>query len=154
MFVGRIEARAYCRATEVVERVRTAILNLFPEDSRPSVKTISSQAEGHVGDRIVVITASLERKKACEQTLTHIFESLTDAERQIIETSLEDRLDSQCTLFLRIDKQAAFLGRIELTTEPDVILLRIHLREYPKCQQTEARSEIIERLRSAGGRQV
>lgn len=152
--MGRIEARAYCRATEIAERVRSAILFLFPEEIRSTLKTASTQAEGHVGDRIAVITSSLERRRACEQVLTYIFAALTDAERQIVETSLESRLDDQCTLFLRIDKQAAFLGRLQLTTEPDVILLKIHFRDYPKCLREEAANTIIEKLREAGERQT
>lgn len=151
MFVGKIEAQAYCRATEVLDRVRSAVLNLFPEDIRPDVKTATSQAEGHSGTRIVVIVSSLEKRNLCDRFLSHLFESFSDSERQIIENSLDSRLDDQCTLFLRIDKQAAFLEQLELTTEPDVILLRIHLRDYPRCQRNEARAMIVERLWGKGG---
>jgi hypothetical protein len=154
MFVGKIEARAYSRATEIADRVRSAIYNLFPEDVKSALKTTTTQAEGHSGDRILVINSTLERKKMCDRVLTHIIDALTDAERQIIETSLDDRLDDQCTLFLRIDKQAAFLEQLRLTNEPDVILLRIHLRDYPRCQREDARDMILDRLRSAGGRSL
>ncbi|TFF93719.1 hypothetical protein EU546_05850, partial [Candidatus Thorarchaeota archaeon] len=76
----------------------------------------------------------------------YLFDQLSRADRLWIVNSLEERLDEQCTLFLRIDKQAAYLGRIKIATGPDVISLRIHFRDYPRCEREQARDFIEKRL--------
>lgn len=138
MFVGKIEARAYSRSTEVEDRVIAAVLNLFPEDLREEVPIVATRTEGQSGDTILVIAAVIEKRVACERMLKELARRLPTDSRQLILDTLDQRLDEDCTLFLRIDKQAAYLGRIETPSGPDVISLRVHLRDYPKCNRDEA----------------
>jgi RNA binding exosome subunit len=141
--VDRIEARAYCRATEVPERVKMALLNLFPESILNQVVVIEEMTEGHLQSPILVITASVGQSSLAEATLRLILSSLTAAELQYIINTLDRRLDAGCTLFLRVDKQAAYLGHIEMAQNPDVISIQIHIRKFPKCGPTDAK-EIIQ----------
>ncbi len=146
MFIYRIEARAHSRATEVVERVQTAVLNLFPESIQESVQIIRETTEGHRQTRIVVISAVLGDKAACDETLSFIAEMLSESDRRAIIESLHLRLDDQCILFLRIDKQESFLGRIQLANIPDVISMKIHLKQYPRCRPMDVETFLAERF--------
>ncbi|MHA1944223.1 MAG: RNA-binding domain-containing protein [Candidatus Thorarchaeota archaeon] len=151
-FVAKIEARAYSRATELSERVEIAILNLIPEEFRKDVELTSTDVEGHSGDDIQIVVAQLRNKTGCEVTLNHIFSSFDDRNRRRVQNSLLRRLNVNCLFFLRIDKQAAFQGKISLADDPDVISVRMDIKQYPKCRQEDAVTMLENRLQAAGGR--
>ena len=150
-FVAKIEARAYSRATELQDRVESAVLNVFPEEFRKDVVVGTSKAEGHSGFDIRIIVASLKKERGCESTLDHIIASFDDRDRRRMKNSLLRRLDENCSFFLRIDKQAAFLDTLSLADGPDVISVRIDIKQYPKCNQKDAVELLETRLREAGG---
>jgi RNA binding exosome subunit len=145
-FISKIETRAYSRGTEIVERVTEAVLNLYPEDLRGSVGIEFESTESHRNTEIVVILASIEKRLQCEQTFTRIIESLSEKEKETLRRTLSRRLDEQCVLFLRIDKQASYLGETRLANDSDVISVRVHLREYPKCLRSDAEAYLADRL--------
>jgi RNA binding exosome subunit len=150
-FVAKVEARAYSRATEDSDRVVAAILNLYPEKFRELVELKSTKVEGQSGDTILIVESKLIDKIGTETTLDYIFGRLNENDRRHLSSSLTDRIDKNCLLFVRIDKQAAFLDDIVLAKGPDVIIIRIHIRQYPKCRQEEVRIMLEERLRAVGG---
>ena len=150
-FVTKIEARGYTRATEVSDRVAASIMFIFPERLRQKVSISMSNAEGQAGDAIVVISATLEGQEDCEGVLNYVLEQMDSHSLRALERSLDIRLDDKCTLFLRIDKQAAFLGMMKLADDSDVISARFHFKEYPRCKREEVRLMIENQLRSAGG---
>jgi len=150
-FVNRIEARAYSRVTEVQERVTSSVQSLFPENLRQKLVISMSKAEGQVGDTIQVITAILEGQENCEPVIDYVFEQMDSQSRRAIERSLDVRLDEDCIFFLRIDKQAAFLGSMKIAGESDLISTRFHFKHYPRCKRKEVMLLIESRLRSAGG---
>jgi RNA binding exosome subunit len=150
-FVAKIEARAFARATEVPDRVAEAIHNLYPEKYIESVEFGSTEVEGHSGDDILIIETILKDKVGCETTLDYIFGRLEDRDRRRLRNTLSQRIDKNCQFFVRIDKQAAYLGDIVLAKGPDVISVRIHIRQYPKCRQEDALEMLEDRLRVSGG---
>ena len=150
-FVAKIEARAYSRATEVPERVIEAVLNLYAEKFRELVQFGSTKVEGHSGDEFLIVESMLKDKTGCEATLDHIFGRLDERDRRHLRNSLLRRIDRNCLFFVRIDKQAAFLEDIKLAKGPDVISIQVHIQQYPKCRQEDARTMLEDRLDSAGG---
>ncbi|MFW9955982.1 MAG: RNA-binding domain-containing protein [Candidatus Thorarchaeota archaeon] len=150
-FVNKIEARAYARATEILERVASSVQSVFPENLRQNLVMSKSKAEGQAGDAIVVITATLEGQENCEPVIDYVFEQMDSQSRRAIEHSLDIRLDDDCVFFLRIDKQAAFLGSMKIAGESDLISARFHFKQYPRCKREEVLLLIENRLRSAGG---
>ena len=141
-FIDIIEARAYSRATEVVARVQQAVLTLFPDDVRNRIRHQTTKTEGHNQNPITVLSALLKGNNACEHTLSHLLRALSSEEAKAILESLDQRLDETCTLFLRIDKQEAYLGRVKLATGPDVISIQYHIRNYPRCTPDDVRQFI------------
>nr|KXH78152.1 MAG: hypothetical protein AM324_10650 [Candidatus Thorarchaeota archaeon SMTZ1-83] len=145
-FINRIETRAYSRGTEIVERVKEAVLNLYPEDVRESVNIATESTESHRNTEIIVVHAFIENRQLCERTFARIMESLSDQDKKFLGKTLPQRLDDQCVLFLRIDKQASFLGETRLASDSDVISVRVHLREYPRCLRSETEAFLTEQL--------
>lgn len=150
-FVTKIEARAYARATEVSDRVAASIMFIFPELLRQKVSVSMSNAEGQAGDAILVVSATLAGQEDCEGVLNYVLEQMDSHSLRALERSLDIRLDDKCILFLRIDKQAAFLGMMKLADDSDVVSARFHFKQYPRCKREEVRLMIENQLRAAGG---
>jgi RNA binding exosome subunit len=152
-FISKIEARAYARATEILERVETAVLNLFPELMRPLISMKISSAEGQSGDVISIVSSELEEKENCQTTFNFVLSKMKRESQRALRRSIDLRLDNDCVLFLRIDKQAAYLGEVELTDKSDVISVRFHFRDYPRCKRNDATQIIENQLQIAGERE-
>ena len=150
-FVAKVETRAYSRATEVSDKVIEAILNLYPEKFRELVEFESTKVEGQSGDRILIVGSMLKDKEGCETTLDYILGKFEERDHRRLTNSLTRRIDRNCIFFIRIDKQAAFLDEIVLENGPDVIIVKIHIRQYPKCRLEDAITMVKDRLRETGG---
>ena len=116
-----IDLRAFCYATEDEKRVESALRTLLPADHR--IDRVES--EGHYGDRILVLSARVETADGMRDVLGGLA-GLPSLDRVLAE--LDERVDENCSLFLRLDKQAAFNGRVRLGGG---ITLRAKVEAYP-----------------------
>jgi RNA binding exosome subunit len=116
-----VDLRAFCYATEDEERVERALRTYLPEEADIE----RSVSEGHHGDRIVVLSSRVERADEVRHVLGRLAE-LEDVDRVVAE--LDERIDENCALFLTLDKQAAFGGRV---ARGDGITLRSKVEAYP-----------------------
>lgn len=149
-FIDRLEARAYSRATEVPERVTKAILNIFPESTREKIVISSTATEGHLGVPMGIHVGVLDDNSSALSAVEEIFSSFSQSDLRNISDTLERRLDDECTFFLRIDKQEAYLGNTKLAMNADVISLQIRIMKWPRCTITDAEA-IIRQLISLTG---
>ena len=116
-----VDLRAFGYATEDEERVWRALHTFLPEDAEIEREV----TEGHAGDRILVFSARVENA----DDVRHVFERVREAPSfDRIVAELDQRIDENCSLFLRLDKQAAFQGRVELG---EGITLRAKVEAYP-----------------------
>ncbi|MFB6119594.1 MAG: RNA-binding protein [Halobacteriaceae archaeon] len=116
-----VDVRAFCYETESEDRVRDALRLLLPED----VELERAVTEGHHGDRIIVLSARVERADEMRTVLDALTES-PDMDR--IRSELDERIDEDCSLYLHLDKQAAAQGVVRLG---DGIHLRTKVEAYP-----------------------
>jgi len=116
-----IDLRTFCYATEDEKRVEAAIRSLLPEEFELDRMTNT----GHHGDRIVVLSARVETADAMRHVLDRLAE-LDTIDRVLDE--LDERVDDNCSFFMRLDKQAAFQDEIRLG---DGITLRAKVEAYP-----------------------
>jgi hypothetical protein len=138
-----VDLRAFCYATEDEQRVERALRTFLPEEY-PIDRAVT---EGHHGDRIVVLSTRLENADDVRHVLGRLTE-LDEVDRVIDE--LDERIDDNTSLFLRLDKQAAFGGAVKLGTG---ITLRAKVEAYPAkhAAAVENAREAFETLREAGG---
>ncbi len=126
-----VHFRTFVHATEDEEKVVQAMrfvsgLEEFERDV----------TEGHHGNKIVIMEGALREKKAARQ----FFRTLDLKDVQTLIDTLEMRLDDDCFLFARLDKQQAFLGVKALTTTDDAIAIRAKVESYPKKRENAMRS--------------
>ena len=116
-----IDLRTFCYATEDEKRVEAAIRAFLPEE----FDLDRMENTGHHGDRIVVLSARVETADAMRHVLDRLAE-LDTIDRVLDE--LDERVDDNCSFFMRLDKQAAFQDEIRLG---DGITLRAKVEAYP-----------------------
>ena len=116
-----IDLRTFCYATEDEKRVEDAIRAFLPEE----FELDRMENTGHHGDRIVVLSARVENADDMRHILDRLAE-LDDIDRVMDE--LDERVDDNCSFFLRLDKQAAFQDEIRLGGG---ITLRAKVEAYP-----------------------
>ncbi|MDB2282799.1 RNA-binding protein [Halorubrum ezzemoulense] len=116
-----VDLRAFSYATEDVKRVEQALYSLLPDE----VELDRVENVGHHGDRIVVLSARVETADEMRHVLDRLSE-LEDLDRVLDE--LDERVDDNCALFLRLDKQAAFRGDVRLGPG---ITVRTKVEAYP-----------------------
>ncbi|PSQ29166.1 hypothetical protein BRD06_03220 [Halobacteriales archaeon QS_9_67_15] len=133
-----VDLRAFCYATEDEERVERALMTYLPED----VELDRAVSEGHHGDRIVVLSARVERADEIRHVLDGLGE-LDDVDTVVEE--LEERVDDDCAFYLTLDKQAAFSGEVR---RGDGITVRTKVEAYPakKHKAVENAREVFEAL--------
>ncbi|UCE91848.1 MAG: hypothetical protein JSV90_01475 [Methanobacteriota archaeon] len=113
-----------------MDRVEKAIREVFGDSELDRRHTV-----GHHGNEIVVIeakTSSADLPKA-------LLRRLPPDELDVLAKTLEERIDDSCNLFLRVDKQRAFLGEIRLAGTDDAVALRIKLRVFPAKKEAALR---------------
>ncbi|MFD1571964.1 RNA-binding protein [Halorubrum laminariae] len=138
-----VDLRAFAYATEDEKRVADALRTFLPDDAEiDRVENV-----GHHGDRIVVLSARIENADGMRHVLDALAD-LDDVERVIDE--LDDRVDDNCALFLRVDKQAAFRGDVRLGPG---ITVRAKVEAYPAKQPAavENARETLTRLSDSHG---
>jgi len=133
-----VDLRAFCYATEDENRVEQALRTFLPED----VALERSVTEGHHGDRIVVLSARVERA----DEIRHVLDVLGEAgDVDDVVDELDERVDDNCAFFLTLDKQAAFRGEV---ARGDGITFRTKIEAYPakREQAIENAREVFEAL--------
>jgi RNA binding exosome subunit len=113
-------------ATEDPGKVAQAMRSLTLSE-KPMGSTMS-RAKGHHGNEIVTVIFTIRNAKNVEDFLRNIWSSLSELDRTEIYSSLTSRIDGTGTLFLRIDKQEALMGRIRLQ-DTDPIKIAISFRK-------------------------
>src|SRR3989442_10222059 len=128
--IRRIEARTHCHATEEEERVAAALLFAVPEG-----ETSREDLEGHFRNPLVRLTRRVVKRPGIRAVWERWSAAGVPA---AIARDVEARLDEEGVLHFRLDKQAAFLERLELAHDSDPIDVRLKLIAYP-AKPTEVR---------------
>lgn len=118
-----IDLRTFCYVTEDDTRVEDALRTFLPEEFE--IERVESA--GHHGDRILVLSARVERADEMRTVLDRLSE-LSAAEFDKLTDEIEERVTENCEFFLTLAKQSAFNGEIELG---DGIKFRTKVEAYP-----------------------
>lgn len=125
MDIHNINFRTIVSATESEDRVRSA-LSLFLFDNE--IRSINT--EGHFGNPITILQAGIKGRK-CRQFMELLASNLHDSDIDRLKNELDERIDNECNLHIRFDKQAAFQGIVRLASSSDTIVAWIKIKAYP-----------------------
>lgn len=121
-----IDLRAFCYATEEEPRVVEALRTILPEE----IDLERHETRGHHDDRIVVLSARVDTADGMRAMIDRLRE--LDSMATVL-GELDERIDDDCSLYLRLDKQAAFRGEVRLG---EGLLLRAKVEAYPARKAT------------------
>jgi len=125
-----LHARSLCHATEELERVERALMNVVG-----SAEVRVSRTEGVHGNPIEVLEANLDDPVAIQQ----FFSRLSRDDIAEIDRTLDLRMDVERNLFLRVDKQSAFRGDVRLGSGDDVVSIRLRVHAFPAKREVAIR---------------
>ena len=129
--IDKVSFRAFVAATEDEGRVREALGVFVPLD-----RISATTAEGHFGNEIKILEASL-RKKEGQAFFQILHEQLLPDDLQRLRQEIPDRLEGDSHFHLRLDKQAAYKGLLRLTDSRDALDVSALIKTYPS-RRTEA----------------
>jgi RNA binding exosome subunit len=127
--IHRISFRAFVAATEAEDRVREALSIFVPLDG-----ITSTAAEGHFGNRIKILEATLEKKDGLA-FFRILREQLPREDLLRLQRELPARVDDSCRFHLRLDKQAAYKGMVRLTDSKDALDVTALIATYPSRRE-------------------
>ena len=139
--IAYITIRVFSHATEDPEKVQTAIRNTLPEQLAAELVFSKLSLTGHHGNPIVIIEAKLTNRETLPGTLEKIAASLSSLDKQQLSDEVKQHIEKH-NLYLRLDKQNAYLGSLKLATN-DPIHFKIHFKN-------KTPEEIMELCRKAG----
>ncbi|MCS7124376.1 MAG: hypothetical protein NZ932_03040 [Candidatus Bathyarchaeota archaeon] len=124
--VAYIEIRVFAHATEDEEKVLAAVRNTLPQQVTENLTFKRSNLTGHHGNPIVLFEAKIREKGHVKAFLQKLASSLNSLDKEVLSNEIEQHIDKGC-LYLRLDKQSAYLNEIRLC-KTDPIHFRIHFR--------------------------
>ncbi len=88
----------------------------------------ANKTEGFHGNPIIIYHATTKSPKAIEAFWSRVKEAgMLD---EILE-GLDRRIDEECYLHVRFDKQEAYQGRMKVVNHDDVIVVKAKVAAYP-----------------------
>ncbi len=124
--IAYIDIRVFQHATENLEKVQTAVKNLLTEELAENLIFQKTTLEGHHGNPITLLTARLADKKNMPHALKKIADQLSSIDKEELDREINLHIE-KCNLYLRLDKQSAFLGNTKFT-QTDPIHIKIHFK--------------------------
>ena len=121
-----IEISLFAHATEDPEKIKKAFQNLLPSDRVEEVMLRKRVLKGEYGNPIIYYRAKITKPDVTEAILRKIGRNLPQHEKETLNWELKRRLEKG-SLYLRLDKQAAYRGKYKLCNA-DPIHLRIRFK--------------------------
>jgi len=116
-----VEIATHCHATEDLEKVKHAILNLLPEDLRKRIDIKYQELRGYYGNPIIRLNITIRGREALD-VAKYILSCLPPHDRRYLIYSIDQRYDKHSNkLYIRLNKQDSYLGTPTLYDGSDVI---------------------------------
>ena len=116
--------RVIAHATEDIQKVEQATRFLVELISQTEADLTRQYAKGHHGNTIATISAKLAGKALLPNALQLLSQKLSESDKQFLDNDIESCVDKEGNLYLRFNKQEAFLGRVKLY-QGDPIRMRL-----------------------------
>ncbi len=126
MKIDTITLSAIVYSTESREKVSMALSNLIPFEFEIMV----SKARGHYGNPLEFLEVEIKKKREIKEFWNHFIESL-GSEREILAEMLDEILDEEGVMRIRVEKQSAYLGKVRLAFGGDAIVIKVKIVTYP-----------------------
>ncbi len=125
--IALIDISLFSHSTEDENKVAQAAQNLLPAEYSDSITFRRQNLHGHHRNPIVLFETRMKDKKVIQAFVENLASNLPVVNKQILLEEF-DRHVEKGSLYLRLDKQAAFQGNFKLCTA-DPIRVRLRFRK-------------------------
>ncbi len=145
-----INLRVIAHSTEDISRVRNALDFFLRNAIGRSCDAVTDELvdvtdiEGHYGNSSVMLSSQITRKSDTVKIASFIRENMSLDDVELLRSEMPDRLDGDQLFHMRFDKQSASLGKLELSSSSDAIIIKVKIATYPK-NRVQA-GQIVEEL--------
>ena len=130
-------------ATEDINKVEQAATFVVQMISKDEVNLSRQYVRGHHGNLITTISAKLASKTVAGEALRLLSQKLSESDKQFLGNEIRNCVDEDGNLYLRFDKQEAYLRKVRLHQADPI---RMKLRFVPGYDV----ARIIEVCRESG----
>ncbi|MDR2699472.1 MAG: hypothetical protein LBC12_01415 [Nitrososphaerota archaeon] len=130
--IGYVALRVFAHATDDPEKVLTALRNLLPTGLAETTQFKKNSLTGHHGNSITSFTTQLTEKSLLPILLEKIGQNINTLDKEELNANINLHLE-KTNLYLRFDKQAAFLGKIKFA-QNDPIHLKFHFKNKTSAE--------------------
>lgn len=123
--IHNISYRVFVYGTENEEKVKGAVKTLFP-NSHPQTDT----TEGYFKNPVLILHDKISKNREIKNFIM-ILKEIDAASKRRLLSGLENKMDERGNLFLRFDKQRAYLGDLKIIEHGDAIHVKINIAAYP-----------------------
>ena len=128
--IAYVDIRFFAHATEDVNKVIEAVQNIIPNDENIEIIFSRTRLEGHYGNLITTFQARIKNKETVKALIKKLVANITLSAKDELSRTINRYLENG-SLFIRVNKQAAFKNKIKFTTS-DPIHIRIRFRKSKK----------------------
>ncbi len=125
--IAYIDIRFFAHATEDPEKVVTAVQHVLPSNHMEDTVFRKSKLQGHYGNPIILFETKIKNREAIKALVQNLSSRLDELDKETLLREIHLYLEKG-SLYIRLDKQAAFQGKIRLC-KSDPIRLRIRFRK-------------------------
>ncbi len=150
--IHHIILRVNAHSTEDKSRVRNALdFFLLNSISKSKIRDGNTDdiveitnVEGYYKNPISTLSANITRKQDCLAFARFVRENMHLQDVELLRSEMPDRLDDEQLFHFRLDKQAAYLNKVKLTSSSDAITVKVKIATFPKNR--EQAGKIVEEL--------
>jgi len=125
--IAYIDIRVFAHATEDADKVLLAVHNLLPTELVDNIVFKKTRLTGHYKNPLTLFETRIKEVDAVKSVFEKLASGLGSLDRELLSNEIEQHLD-RGNLYLRLDKQSAYLGEIKLSSI-DLIHLRVHFKK-------------------------
>ena len=123
--IHNLSYRAFVYGTENEEKVREALSTLLP-----TAQPTKEITEGYHKNQVTILQGKITKKREIKDFLEKLGALKPSSKKRILR-ELEHRMDDRGNLFLRFDKQRAYLGDLKIVEHGNALHLKLKIAAYP-----------------------
>ncbi|MBW2991201.1 hypothetical protein KY348_05870 [Candidatus Woesearchaeota archaeon] len=144
LLANNIKVNVFVKQEDDEASVKKHLLALFPFDlEQEKIALQRNKAVGFNQREIIILEVDLFKERHTRAFLESFVSKLNEQQKQSL-VKQENRLDDDCNLFIRLDKQKLLNGEFWITDSGDCYHIRISIAAFPK--KKEKAKQVVEKI--------